>query len=104
MELVAQRDIDAATLLPIIQQHVRIIVWSDMWDAYNNFQHIPLWQNTRRLTTALSSSTQPQGSIPNTESWDAHHVPEAVTLLDHHHSPCRDIDIPILHAPAWSLK
>ena len=104
MELVAQRDIDAATLLPIIQQHVRIIVWSDMWDAYNNFQHIPLWQNTRRLTTALSSSTQPQGSIPNTESWDALHVPEAVTLLDHHHSPCRDIDIPILHAPAWSLK
>ena len=35
VELVAQRD--AATLLPIIQQHVRpgTIVWSDMWTANN---------------------------------------------------------------------
>ena len=29
----------------------------------------PLWHNTSRLTTALSSSTQPQGSITNTESY-----------------------------------
>ena len=41
MQLVAQRD--AATLLPIIQQHVRpgTIVWSDMWAAYNRVQHLP---------------------------------------------------------------
>ena len=41
MELVASRD--AATLLPIIQRHVcpGIVVWSDMWAAYNNVQHLP---------------------------------------------------------------
>ena len=41
MELVASRD--AATLLPIIQRHVHpeIVVWSDMWAAYNNVQHLP---------------------------------------------------------------
>ena len=41
MELVASHD--AATLLPIIQRHVRpgTIVWSDMWAAYNNVQHLP---------------------------------------------------------------
>ena len=40
MELVASHD--AATLLPIIQRHVRpgIIVWSDTWVAYNNV-HLP---------------------------------------------------------------
>ena len=41
MELVAQRD--AATLLPIIQQHVHpgTTVWSDMWATYSHVQHIP---------------------------------------------------------------
>ena len=41
MELVAS--CDAATLLPIIQRHVcpGTIVWSDMWAAYNNVQHLP---------------------------------------------------------------
>ena len=41
MELVAS--CDAATLLPIIQRHVHpgTIVWSDMWAAYNNVQHLP---------------------------------------------------------------
>ena len=41
MELVAQRD--AATLLSVLQRHVRpgTIVWRDMWAAYNNVQHLP---------------------------------------------------------------
>ena len=34
---------DAATLLPIIQQHVRpgSIVWSDEWAAYRRVQQLP---------------------------------------------------------------
>ena len=34
---------DDATLLPIIQRHVHpeTVVWSDMWAAYNNVQHLP---------------------------------------------------------------
>ena len=41
MELVAQQD--AATILPIIQQHVcpGTIVWSVMWAAYNRVQYLP---------------------------------------------------------------
>ena len=41
MEIVAQRD--AATLLPIIQQHVAngSTVWSDEWAAYNRIASLP---------------------------------------------------------------
>jgi transposase-like protein len=41
MELVPQRD--AATLLPIIQQHVLpgTTVWSDQWAAYNSVGSLP---------------------------------------------------------------
>ena len=41
MTLVARRD--AATLLPVIQQHVQpgTIVWSDEWAAYNSVQQLP---------------------------------------------------------------
>ena len=41
MELVAQWD--AATLLPIIQQHVHpgTVIWSDMSAAYDGVQHLP---------------------------------------------------------------
>ena len=41
MELVPQRD--AATLLPIIQQHVLpgTTIWSDQWAAYNNVGTLP---------------------------------------------------------------
>ena len=41
MEIVAQRD--AATLLPIIQQHVAngSTVWSDEWAAYNKIASLP---------------------------------------------------------------
>ena len=40
MEIVATRD--AATLLPIIQQHVRpgTVIWSDQWAAYSRVQHL----------------------------------------------------------------
>ena len=41
MCMVANRD--AATLLPIIQQHVRpgTIIWSDQWAAYRSVQQLP---------------------------------------------------------------
>ena len=41
MEIVAQRN--AATLLPIIQQHVAngSTVWSDEWSAYNRVASLP---------------------------------------------------------------
>ena len=41
MELVPRRD--AATLLPIIQQHVlpATTIWSDQWAAYNNVRSLP---------------------------------------------------------------
>ena len=60
MTLVPRRD--AATLLPIIQQHVRpgTTTWSDEWDAYRNVQSFCQSQNTRLSTTPWSLSIQQQ--------------------------------------------
>ena len=45
MEVVPTRD--AATLLPIMWQHVAdgSIVWSDMWTTYNGIQLLPIVSN-----------------------------------------------------------
>ena len=47
MEIVDQRD--AATLLPIIQQHINpgTTVWSDMWPPITEWLHCPELQPTR---------------------------------------------------------
>ena len=53
LEVVSRRD--AATLLPIIQSHVRpgTIIWSDQWRAYSNVSGLPNVANHQTVNHSI---------------------------------------------------
>ena len=57
MEIVRTRD--AATLLPIIQQHVQTgtVIWSDSWAAYNGVAQVPGIQNHSTVNHSIEFTT-----------------------------------------------
>ena len=57
MEIVTARD--AATLLPIIEDHVRpgTVIWSDSWAAYNGVRQLPPVQGHSMVNHSIEFTT-----------------------------------------------
>ena len=69
MQIVPRRD--AATLLPIIQQHVanRTIIWSDEWAAYNRVASLPSVSRHDSVNHSIEFVTPGRVHIQNAESY-----------------------------------
>jgi len=69
MQIVPRRD--AATLLPIIQQHVanRTIIWSDEWVAYNRVASLPSVSRHDSVNHSIEFVTPGGVHIQNAESY-----------------------------------
>ena len=69
MQIVPRRD--AATLLPIIQQHVanRTIIWSDEWAAYNRVASLPSVSRHDSVNHSIEFVTPGGVHIQNAESY-----------------------------------
>ena len=64
MQIVPTRD--AATLLPIIRDHVNpgTVIWSNSWAAYNNIQQLPSVQSHSTVNHSIEFTT-PSGVHTN---------------------------------------